>query len=143
MGESPYTLTEVVTGRLWRVKYEFVKGSVDTKAAKQSAALGWNPLDPGFEPKVLAGAKQFGDKALEVALQDIAKAVDLYGRESVSDKEFFELCPRSVNSYVVKLKNGSLLLYAPVKIRDEIAFGAWLDGLGMKRSNIATDLMSS
>jgi hypothetical protein len=31
---------------------------------------------------------------------------------------------------VVKLNCGSLLLYAPVKVRDEVDFGSWLDSLG-------------
>ena len=129
LGESPYTVTEVVLGRLWKIKYEFVKGFIGSQARNKS--FGWNPLDPNFSDKVLASARQFGPKAVEVAHQDLAKAVDLYGRESVSDQDLFaNSFSRSVNSYVVKLRSGSLLLYAPVKIREEVGFGQWLDSLG-------------
>ena len=127
LGESPYLVTEVVADRLWRVKYEFVKGSAGVRVA---SALGWNPMDPDFAANVLSGASQYGEKAVEVAHKDIEKAIDVFGRETMSDLEYMKSCSRSMNSYVVKLKSGSLLLYAPVKVRDETGFGQWMDSLG-------------
>ena len=31
---------------------------------------------------------------------------------------------------VVRLESGALLLYAPVRMREEVGFGTWLDSLG-------------
>ena len=39
-----------------------------------------------------------------------------------------------VNSTIVRLKSGGLLLYAPSRIREEDGFAAWLDGLGKVES---------
>merc|ERR1719285_587930 len=36
----------------------------------------------------------------------------------------------TLNSLVVKLNSGAVLLYAPVRVRDEVDFGSWLESLG-------------
>ena len=105
--------------------------SLLTPQGKQQAkALGTDPADPDYAPKVLAGARSYGERAEQVAHQDIEKAVDLFSRESISESEQLDLIPWKINSFVVKLNSGSLLLYAPVRIRDELGFADWLDGLG-------------
>ena len=118
--ESPYTIAEIVPDKLWRIGYQVTMDFVSSPEARQQAkAFGMDPENPDYAPKVLSGAAQFGDKAVEVAKNDIQKAVDMFAMESISDAQLMDLCPWSLNSYVVKLKNGGLLLYAPVKIREE------------------------
>ena len=120
---------------MWRVKYEVAAGFVASPEAKeQSKAMGLHPDDPNYASRVLAGAQEFGQKAVELAHKDMEIAADVYARESIGDEELMSLCPWWLNSYVVKLKSGSLLLYAPVKIRDETGFAEWVDGLGRLES---------
>ena len=124
-------MTEIVPDRLWRVKYEFVMASMLTPEGKQQAkAFGTDPEDPDYAPRVLSGAQQFGEKAVEVAHQDIARAVDLFSNESLTESELIDIAGWNINSFIVKLKNGNLLLYAPVKIRDETGFADWVNSLG-------------
>ena len=45
-------------------------------------------------------------------------------------QERFSVSPTSLNFTVVRLESGSLMLYAPARIRDEFDFSSWLDSLG-------------
>ena len=131
LGESPYTISEVVPGRLWQVQYETANSMFATKEKKEQAAFfGMDPTDPEYKDRVLAGAAQHGEKAVEMAHHDIQKAVEVFALESFTDRQLFETATYTLNSFVVKLNSGGLLLYAPVNIRNETGFADWLDGLG-------------
>ena len=132
MGEDPYTILEVVPDKLWKVKYDVGMTMFAGEEQKQQAkAFGMDPNDPAYAAKVLAGAEQYGEKAVEVARQDIQKLVDAWAsKDSYTDEEIFKLSAWSLNSFVIKLKSGSLLLYAPVRVREETGFAQWVDSLG-------------
>ena len=120
VGEDPYTIVEVVPNKLWRVTYDMA----------MTKAFGMDPNDPAYAAKVLAGAEQYGEKAVEVARQDVQKLVEAWAKDSYTDEEIYKLSAWSLNSFVIKLKSGSLLLYAPVKVREETGFAQWVDSLG-------------
>ena len=131
VGEDPYTILEVVPDKLWKVKYDVGMTLFAGEEQKQQAkAFGMDPNDPAYAAKVLAGAEQYGEKAVEVARQDIQKCVEAWAKDSYTDEEIFMLSAWSLNSFVIKLKSGSLLLYAPVKVREETGFAQWVDSLG-------------
>merc|ERR1711970_650175 len=83
-----------------------------------------------YQAKVLDAAALFGDDVLEVAKKDLETSKFWYERDSITNEEIMEAGPFSINMFVVKLNNGSLLLYAPVRIRNEVGFGDWLNSLG-------------
>ena len=130
-GEDPYTIFEVVPGKMWQVKYDVGMSVFKDKVRRERAkGLGFDPKDPNFVSKVLAGAEQYGEKAVEVARQDIQKAVEVWSKESFTVEELLQLSIFKLNSFIIKLKSGCLLLYAPIKVREETGFAQWLDTLG-------------
>ena len=107
--------------------------------------------------KVRAGAASDGPKALEKVEADLELASSLFNKEEWTMEERFTLPPpMQLNSMVVKLNSGAILLFAPVRVRDEVSlpketqkrdvrqdlglrcsfdciqvgFGAWLESLG-------------
>ena len=62
--------------------------------------------------------------------EDIEKAKYWTSKDSIEDKDVFKIPAWKLNMIVIRLDNGSLLLYAPVRIRDETRLGSWLDKLG-------------
>jgi len=81
--------------------------------------------------KVRAGAASDGPKALEKVEADLELASALFNKEEWTMEERFTLPPpMQLNSMVVKLNSGAILLFAPVRVRDEVGFGAWLESLG-------------
>ena len=86
--------------------------------------------DDAIQKKWLDTAALYGEEALAQAKKDLERANYFYNKKDLTGEEIFESGPFSMNSFVVKLNSGSLLLYAPVKIRDEVGFGDWIDSLG-------------
>ena len=110
--------------------------------------------------KVRAGAASDGPKAVEKVEADLELASALFNKEEWTMEERFTIPPpMQLNSMVVKLNSGAILLFAPARIRDEVrqsnlasestcflrrnpkhvlrnqiptqvGFGAWLEGLG-------------
>ena len=109
--------------------------------------------------KVRAGAASDGPKALETVEADLVSVTSMFNKEEWTMEERFTIPPpMQLNSMVVKLNSGAILLFAPVRIRDEasqlklktsaaseennpkhvpafkfntqVGFGAWLEGLG-------------
>ncbi len=116
---------------MWQVKYDTgMSVFMDKTRRERAKGLGFDPKDPSFTSKVLAGAEQYGKKAVEVARQDIQKAVEVWAKESFTVEELLQLSIFKLNSFIIKLKSGSLLLYAPIKVREETGFAEWLDTLG-------------
>ena len=80
--------------------------------------------------KVMLGAEQWGREVSAVAHSDLINA-----KEYLKNEETFQemvLSPAYVreNMTVIRLNNGELVLYAPVKIHDETEFGKFLENLG-------------
>ena len=51
-------------------------------------------------------------------------------KETFTDEEMLEIYSNRLRTFVVKLNSGNLLLYAPIRIRDEVGFGKWIESLG-------------
>jgi len=131
-GASPYTIEEVKQGKIWQVKYEKENLALSDKKAKEEAkAFGMDVTSEKFREKVLKSAALFGEDVLDVAEKDIETAKYWYNRESITNEEIFQAGSFPVvNMFVVKLNSGGLLLYAPVRIRQEVGVGDWLASLG-------------
>ena len=102
------------------------------KAKEEAKSFGMDPTSPKYQEKCLQGAAQFGEKAVEVAKKDLETAQYWYNKEIITDEEIFKAgsLSKTLRCIVVKLNSGSLLVYAPVRIREEVEFGTWLDSLG-------------
>ena len=83
-----------------------------------------------YRRKLLAGAASHGEEAVELAKKDLEIAKEWDKKETFTDEEMLEIYSRQLKSFIVKLNNGNLLLYAPVRIRDEVGFGTWIETLG-------------
>ena len=71
--------------------------------------------------KVRAGAASDGPKAVEKVEADLELASALFNKEEWTMEERFTLPPpMQLNSMVVKLNSGAILLFAPVRVRDEV-----------------------
>jgi len=131
-GESPYETEEVKPGKIWQVKYYTEVMSITKSGAKEKAkAFGMDPSNETFRRKCVKGAENFGEEAVKMVKKDLETLEYWFNKETITNEEVSDVCEfPSLNSFVVKLNSGSLLLYAPVKIREEVGFGAWLDSLG-------------
>ena len=83
-----------------------------------------------YRRKLLAGAASHGEEAVELAKKDLEIAKEWDKKETFTDEEMLEIYSRQLKSFIVKLNNGNLLLYAPIRIRDEVGFGTWIETLG-------------
>ena len=119
-------------GKIWMITYATEDvGSTDTKAKEQAKKMGMDFGNDEVQKKILAGAATEGKKAMETVTKDLEQiAACLAKTEWTMEERFTATPPMKLNSFVVKLNSGSLLLYAPVRVRDELEFGAWLEGLG-------------
>ena len=92
--------------------------------------MGWDYSSEIFIRKILEGAASHGQKVVETAKKDIQIGLEWAEKKTFSDKERLEGYNRKLKTFVVKLNNGNLLLYAPVQIRDEVGFGTWIESIG-------------
>ena len=106
------------------------RSKIDPKAKKEAASFGSDYSNPEVQKKILAGAASDGEKALEQAKKDLEKMLTWWKKKEFTMEERFDLPSFNVNSTVVRLNSGGLLLYAPSRIREEGGFAAWLDSLG-------------
>jgi len=131
LGENPYQTLEVKEGKVWRVTYTVEDTSLtNTKGKKEAKGFGMDWTDRKVKEKVLAGAASEGGRAVEVVEADLARMEVWWNKTEWTMEERFSVPPGKLNSMVVKLSSGSVLLYAPVRVRDEVGFGAWLESLG-------------
>ena len=116
---------------MWRVTYTVEDSSLtNTKGKKEAKGFGMDWTDRKVKEKVLAGAASEGGRAMEVVEADLARMEGWWNKTEWTMEERFSVPPGKLNSMVVKLSSGSVLLYAPVRVRDEVGFGAWLESLG-------------
>merc|ERR1711892_689646 len=130
-GETPYKIEEMKPGKIGQVTYDMENlGVSNSEAKKQAKSFGMNPADEKYQEKCLKSAALLGEGVAEVVRKDLETAKYWYGKDDITDEEILKSGPKSLKVFVVKLNNGSLLLYAPVRIRNEVGFGDWLDSLG-------------
>ena len=99
---------------------------------KMAKSFGMDPTSEKYQKKCLLGAANFGDKATEVVKKDLEVAQFWWNKKIITKEDVFKAGSwiMDLNTFIVKLNSGSLLLYAPVKIKDEVGFGSWVDSLG-------------
>jgi len=130
-GESPYKTEEIKPGKIWQVSYDMENMSLTNKAAKDEAkAFGMDPTSEKYKKNCMQGAAQYGEKAVELVKKDLEQAEFWYNKETITEEEVFKAAKNPLKMFVVKLNSGSLLLYTPVRIREEVGFGTWIDSLG-------------
>lgn len=133
-GENPYKIEEVVKDKVWMVKYKaanFMAFGPEAKAFTEMFGLEYS--DEKVCENTIQGAAKFGEKAAAQVVKDLemAKAAEKLKEEQGKTKETVKAVgPFSMNMAVVKLNSGDLLLYSPVRVRDEFEFGSWLEKLG-------------
>ena len=128
-GETPYEKEEVVPGKVWAVTYRHEdKGSTDKDTKKQMKAFGMDPTAESYQAKCLEAAAQLGPEALAACKKDIEKAVSLFRKETFTNDELKELMTYKLRMFVVRLESGSIMIYTPCRIREDLK--AWLDSLG-------------
>ena len=117
--------------KIWKVQYSSEYTFFTTQEGKQGAAvLGMDFNSKKFEEKMKQGAAKDSKEAVKLVPSDLETARYWTSKDSIPDEDVFKIPAWKLNMMVVRLNNGSLLLYAPVRIRDETGLGAWLDKLG-------------
>ena len=102
------------------------RSKIDPKAKKEAANFGSDYSNPEVQKKILAGAASDGAKALEVAKKDLEKMLTWWRKKDWKMEERFDLPAFKAIWTVVRLNSGGLLLYAPMRIREEEGFAGWL-----------------
>ena len=84
--------------------------------------------------KVLEAAKKYGDDAVEILKEDLKSSLECMEKQDYKKEEIFNtsLTQSCQNMIVVKLKSGSILLYAPVRMHKENPelILSWIESLG-------------
>ena len=93
------------------------KGITNANMKKQAKALGSDISSKEYREKVLKAAEIFGDEAVRVLNEDLKNAVAAFEKNDWTKEEKFDVPPTRLHMNVVKMKNGGLLLFAPVKVR--------------------------
>jgi len=133
-GENPYQITEVVPGKVWSVKYiaeNFM--AFDPSGKAMAAMFGMDFSDEENCWRIMRNAEQFGREVSDQTLKDLEKAKainDLVEKKGKCDETLKAVGPFTLFMPVVKLNNGDVLLYCPVRVRDETGFAEWLEGIG-------------
>ena len=83
---------------------------------KQAKAFGSDISSKEYHDKVIKAAEIFGDEAVNVLKEDLKNAVAAYEKNDWTKEEKFDVPPTRLRMNVVKMKNGGLLLFAPVKV---------------------------
>jgi len=125
--EDPYTIEVVETDKIWRVEY--MRGGSDP------AGLSFFGIanDKTNYDKILRAAELEGKQAVEQFKQDWARFVDALSIDPEKGKkgEYCRIMRAPLYMFVVKLESGDILLYAPIKIRDNTNLSKWIDELGI------------
>lgn len=116
-GKTPYKINEILKNSVWQVEYQMENFPITSESEKnQAKAFGIDPNSKEYQDKVLDAAKSFSEEAVRVVKEDFKSVIADYEKKFLLKEERFELPPFKLNMMVVKMKNGGLLLYAPVKV---------------------------
>ena len=131
-GETPYSIEDVVPGKVWSVTYTLDSGmlSRDPKLMDLRKKMGWDLTSETFRKQVLEGASSHGPQYVDIAKKDLDGLVEFYNKTKFTLSEERLAFNKELRMMVARLTGGALLLYCPVRIREEHAFKAWLDKLG-------------
>ena len=132
-GESPYEVSELKDGKVWKVTYTYENDVADKGTYGKTKILGMDFMSNEFQEKVLKAAEKYDDEVVTIAKQDIETVRTWLPKLHSGDFNNMpkELRYATLNMFIVKLNSGSLLLYAPITIRDVVkGFADWLDSLG-------------
>jgi len=128
-GKSPYVrIEEVKEGKVWNIAYEMENILfTDPNAMEGFKMLGVDFNSEKLVNKVRQNAAKYGETMARMAEEDMSTAKawsEKAEKGQVSTEEIFKLPPWALNSIVVRLNSGGLMLFAPVKIQEEMA--EWL-----------------
>jgi len=133
-GTNPYEITEVVPNRIWRVKYSMVsQGPFSPSEKKGMKMMGMDYGSEASEKVILESAAAMGPQAVEQAKKDVQRIrdVDAMIAQQGKNKETIKaVSANKTNMIVVKLNSGGLLLYCPVRVREDSELASWLKDLG-------------
>ena len=94
----------------------------------------WSTTTLDTLTKVLEAAKKYGDDAVEILKEDLKSSLECMEKQNYKKEEIFNtsLTQSCQNMIVVKLKSGSILLYAPVRMHKENPelILSWIESLG-------------
>ena len=133
-GQNPYHIEEILQNKVWRIGYN-LEQFIHTRPKNREdfKILGMDPTSTEYERKVLISANEHSNEAFHAVKKDLKSIRTLYEKTSFSKEELFKSVPPwKLNMIVVKLNNGGILLYAPVKIHKDAKelLYAWLESLG-------------
>jgi hypothetical protein len=125
-GKSPYVrIEEVKEGKIWNIAYEMENMVfTDLNAMEGFKMLGVDLANDKFADKVKESAAKYGEEMARVAEADMSTAKEWSEKAEkgeISTEEIFKLPPWALNTIVVRLNSGGLMLFAPVKIQEEMA----------------------
>ena len=134
-GENPYQIKEILPNKVWQIGYSVENNNYTRPEFReqQKHLLGMDPLSEDYKSKVMMAAKEYGDEAIQAATNDLETVKTLLSKTAFSKEELFDQVPPSrLNMMVVRLNNGELLLYAPVRIHKEAKelIYSWLESIG-------------
>jgi hypothetical protein len=133
-GENPYKIKEVVPGKVWSVEYSTENfHTFDPSAKAAQKALGMDFSDEQTCWRLMRNAEQFGREISDKTLKDLEKLREvnaLIEEKGKCEETLKAVGPVKLYMPVVKLNNGDVLLYCPVRVRDETGFAEWLEGIG-------------
>ena len=94
----------------------------------------WSTTTLDTLTKVLEAAKKYGDDVVEILKEDLKSSLECMEKQDYKKEEIFNtsLTQSCQNMIVVKLKSGSILLYAPVRMHKENPelILSWIESLG-------------
>ena len=95
----------------------------------------WSTTTLDTLTKVLEAAKKYGDDVVEILKEDLKSSLECMEKQDYKKEEIFNtsLTQSCQNMIVVKLKSGSILLYAPVRMHKENPelILSWTESLGL------------
>jgi len=120
-GENPYTVNELKPGKVWVITHKGKNFFYSTEEGKMGLKLlGLDLENEEVKQKILAEAAKEGQT--ELAKKDLETAQRILKiPEKEMTKEDLKACgPWSQNMTIVKLNNGGVLLYCPVRIHPDM-----------------------
>jgi len=131
-GKSPYEFEELEKDKVWQVTYKvenMAMSAGNEKAKEEAKAFGIDPSSEDYKRKCLTAAALLGDRYVERVRKDLVLMEKQFSKTSMTDEELLESIEQNrLQMFVVRLESGGLLLYAPVRLREELV--NWLDNLG-------------
>lgn len=133
-GENPYKIEPIVEGKIWSVQRkteDFFTFGAGAEAMMTMMGLAFTREETRNRVKLAAEAH--GEEAAKLAAKDLEWAQemsDLVEKKGKTEETLKAVGPHTDNMLVAKLNNGDVMLYSPVRVREEHGFAEWLESIG-------------